>query len=106
METDVFERFFEKVFLPTVGDKRPILLIYSYDGHATHVGLNMIEKAREAGITILKIPAHTSDNLQPLDLAVNKSFKDKWDLALVKWQRLNVGEVLSKKEFSKLIGEI
>ncbi|CAG5019198.1 unnamed protein product [Parnassius apollo] len=104
METDVFERFFEKVFLPTVGQKRPILLIY--DGHSTHVGLNIIEKAREADITILKIPAHTSDNLQPLDLAVNKSFKDKWDQALVKWQRLHVGEVMPKKDFSKLIGEI
>lgn len=104
METEVFEKFFVKVFLPTVGLKRPILLVY--DGHSTHVGINIIEKAREAGITIMKIPPHTSDNLQPLDLAVNKSFKDKWDQRLVKWQRLHVGQVLPKKEFSKLIGDV
>ncbi|CAG4946555.1 unnamed protein product [Parnassius apollo] len=104
METEIFETHFDKVFLPTVGEKRPILLVY--DGHSTHVGLNIIEKAREAGITILKLPPHTSDNLQPLDLAVNKSFKDKWDLALVKWQRLQVGQMLPKKDFSKLIGHV
>ncbi|KAJ8707707.1 hypothetical protein PYW07_017245 [Mythimna separata] len=104
MESTVFENFFDKVFLPTVGDKRPILLIY--DGHSTHVGLNIIEKARAAGITILKIPPHTSDVLQPLDLSVNKSFKDKWDALLVKWQRQNIGKVLPKKDFSKMIGQI
>lgn len=40
METAVFEAFIEKVFFKTVGPKRPILLIY--DGHATHVGVNLI----------------------------------------------------------------
>lgn len=104
METAVFEAFFEKVFLKTVGQKRPILLIY--DGHATHVGVNLINKARNAKITILKIPPHTSHLLQPLDLAVNKSFKDKWDLELVKWQRLNIGKPLPKKVFAKLLGQI
>ncbi|CAG4951809.1 unnamed protein product [Parnassius apollo] len=58
METAVFENYIEKVFLKTVGTKRPILLIF--DGHATHVGINLIKKAREAEITILKIPPHTS----------------------------------------------
>lgn len=104
MESAVFEAWFEKVFLPTVGQKRPILLVY--DGHSTHVGINIIEKARAAQITILKIPPHTSDVLQPLDLAVNKAFKDRWDAALVKWQRLNIGKTLPKKEFAKILGQI
>lgn len=104
METAVFEAFFEKVFLKTVGEKRPILLIY--DGHATHVGINIIKMAREANITIMKIPPHTSHLLQPLDLAVNKSFKDRWDAALIKWQRLNIGKQIPKKEFAKILGQI
>lgn len=104
METPVFEAYFEKVFLKTVGEKRPILLLY--DGHATHVGINLIKKAREANITILKIPPHTSHLLQPLDLAVNKSFKDRWDAAILKWQRMNIGKTLPKQEFSKMIGQI
>lgn len=104
METDVFEMYFKKVFLPNVGDQRPILLIY--DGHATHVGLNIIEEARRANMTILKLPAHTSHVLQSLDISVMKLFKDQWDRILVKWQRLNIGTVLPKKEFARLIGEV
>ncbi|CAG5035361.1 unnamed protein product [Parnassius apollo] len=104
MESSVFENFIQKIFLPTVGEKRPILLLY--DGHSTHLGINIIQKAREEKITIMKIPPHTSDNLQPLDIAVNKSFKDKWDVELVKWQRLNVGKVLPNKDFSRIIGQV
>lgn len=104
MESDIFETYFKKVFIPNIGDERPVLL--TYDGHATHVGLNIIEEARKAKITILKLPAHTSHVLQPLDVAVMKSFKDRWDQLLVKWQRLNVGATLPKKEFVRLIGEV
>lgn len=104
MESKVFEMYFKKTFLPAIGNQRPVLLIY--DGHATHVGLNIIEEARKANVTILKLPAHTSHILQPLDVSVMKSFKDRWDLLLVKWQRLNVGIPLPKKEFACLIGKV
>ncbi|XP_060801979.1 uncharacterized protein LOC132902121 isoform X1 [Amyelois transitella] len=104
MESDVFEAFFKKSFLPSIGVERPVLLIY--DGHATHVGLNIIEAARDANVTILKLPPHTSHILQPLDISVMKSFKDRWDKVLVKWQRLNIGVQLPKKEFSRIIGEV
>ncbi|CAH2095105.1 unnamed protein product [Euphydryas editha] len=104
MESEVFEAFFKKTFLPAIGNQRPVLLIY--DGHSTHVGLNIIEEARRANVTILKIPPHTSHVLQPLDVSVMKSFKDQWDRTLVQWQRLNVGKPLEKKDFSRLIGSI
>ncbi|CAG5040060.1 unnamed protein product [Parnassius apollo] len=35
-----------------------------------------------------------------------KSFKDRWDVELVKWQRLHYGVPLSKKEFSRMIGPV
>nr|XP_026494170.1 uncharacterized protein LOC113399291 [Vanessa tameamea] len=104
METEVFESFFKKTFLPIVKDKCPVLLIY--DGHSTHVGLNIIEEARKANITILKLPPHTSHVLQPLDIAVMKPFKDRWDALLVQWQRLNIGSVMPKTEFARLIGQV
>lgn len=104
METDVFETFFKKTFVPLVKNQRPVLLIY--DGHSTHIGLNIIEEARKENITILKLPPHSSHILQPLDIAVMKSFKDRWDPLLVKWQRLNVGNALPKSEFSRLIGQV
>lgn len=35
-----------------------------------------------------------------------KTCKDRWDALLVQWQRLNVGTVMPKSEFAKLIGQI
>ncbi|KAJ8950036.1 hypothetical protein NQ314_008042 [Rhamnusium bicolor] len=43
--------------------------------------------------------------LQPLDLSVFKSVKDRWDLKLVTRQRKNIGHKIPKKVFSELIGE-
>ena len=47
---------------------RPILLLY--DGHGSHVSYRILRKAVENGITILKLPPHTSHVLQPLDMLV------------------------------------
>lgn len=105
IETKAFEEFISKSFIPTLGDpSEPSLLIY--DGHSTHVQPAVLEIAKEHNITIIKLPPHSSHLLQPLDLAVFKPFKDKWDSAMVKWQRSNYGQKLSKKEFSVLVGQI
>ncbi|CAG4950882.1 unnamed protein product [Colias eurytheme] len=104
METDIFRNYMEKVFIPNLGDERPVLLIY--DGHGSHVDISVVELATRNGITILKLPPHTSHLLQPLDVCVFKSFKTRWDAKLVDWQRHNVGVKLPKKEFSKLFAQI
>lgn len=105
IETNAFEQYIAKSFIPMINNKEePTLLIY--DGHSTHVQLSVIEKAKENNITIIKLPAHSSHLLQPLDLAVFKAFKDRWDEKMVKWQRLHIGEKLPKKEFAVLIGEV
>ncbi|XP_026728980.1 uncharacterized protein LOC113498807 [Trichoplusia ni] len=104
METDIFRNYMEKVFIPNLGDERPVLLIY--DGHGSHVDISVVELATRNGVTILKLPPHTSHLLQPLDVCVFKSFKTRWDAKLVEWQRHNVGVKLPKKEFSKLFAKI
>lgn len=104
MEAGVFRKYLEKTFVPCLGQDRPVLLLY--DGHATHVGLDVIQFAIRERITILKLPPHSSHLLQPLDLTVFRSLKGSWDEALVKWQRKYLGTKLSKKGFSQLIGEL
>lgn len=79
METSIFEKYLKGVFVPAIGSKRPVLLIY--DGHSTHTDLSVIEYVISEGITILKLPPHSSDVLQPLDCSV---MKDKWDQELIK----------------------
>lgn len=50
------------------GTLEPVVLIM--DGHATHFTLRSIRLADMNGITLFKLPAHTSHILQPLDLAI------------------------------------
>ncbi|CAH0715711.1 unnamed protein product, partial [Brenthis ino] len=88
METNIFYNYLEKILIPELGKERPVLLIF--DGHSTHVDANVVELAVKNNITILKLPPHTSHLLQPLDVAVFKSFKSMWDKKLVEWQRHNV----------------
>ncbi|CAG4990969.1 unnamed protein product [Parnassius apollo] len=104
METSIFEKYFKNVFLPAIGNERPVLLIY--DGHSTHVDLKVIELAISENVTILKLPPHSSHILQPLDVSGMKSMKDRWEEALVKWQRLHIGAKLPKSEFPRIITKI
>ena len=95
----MFKNYFEKVLIPALGDERPVLVIY--DGHSTHVSLDLVETALAKDMTILKLPAHTSDQLLPLDVSVFKSFKPKWDQTVATWQRQNIGQKLPKALFSQ-----
>lgn len=104
METDIFLNYIQKTLIPVLGDLRPVLLIY--DGHSTHVDNRVVTLAQENGITILKLPPHTSHLLQPLDLAVFRSFKTAWDEELVSWQRQNQGMKLPKKIFSEKVRKV
>jgi hypothetical protein len=81
MESEIFQNFFRNVVLPTLGTDRPALIVY--DGHSTHIDEEIILRALEENIIILKLPPHTSHLLQPLDLAVFKVFKTKWNEKLI-----------------------
>jgi hypothetical protein len=65
--------------------ERPLILIM--DGHRTHLTLQFIQIARENNVTAIKLPAHMTHRLQPLDLCCFKSLKMAWDKELVSFQR-------------------
>lgn len=104
VDSAVFERYFETIFLTFLGDARPALVVC--DGHTTHVSLNLIRTARRENVTILILPSHTSHILQPLDISVMKSLKSGWDVHLDKRQKHNADEKLSKKDFSKILSSL
>lgn len=83
--SEIFSSFFHK-FCEEIKE-RPLLLIL--DGHMTHLSVDVLTKAANENITVLKLPPYTTETLQPLDKACFKPFKDHWNDELYKWQRQN-----------------
>ena len=104
MNSETFSNYFQHSFLPAIGKHRPVILIY--DGHSSHVSLEIIEIALNENVIILKLPPHTSHLLQPMDLAVFKPLKQEYDNAVIKWQRKHYGIKMPKQEFSAIISRI
>ena len=78
------------------------LRLLIYDGHISHVWYGTTKLAMKYNMTIIKLPPHTTELLQPLDVAVFKSLKDTWGAFLFK--RLKQARSrLTKSEFSTLL---
>ena len=61
INTQVFHQWFEKFWSQVT--ERPLLIIY--DGHLSQVSISLIEKARGEDITVLKLPPHLKNKIQP-----------------------------------------
>ncbi|CAC5377335.1 unnamed protein product [Mytilus coruscus] len=77
---DLFENWFEKVFIPSIGLRRPNLLII--DNHSSHLSIPVIDMAIEHNIEILGLPPHTAHFLQPLDQIFHQLRSGYSELAL------------------------
>lgn len=85
-------------------DKNQVLIIL--DGHATHTkNIEAIRLAREYGIILLSLPAHTTHKLQPLDRAFFKSLKSYYNQACSSWLRNNPGQVIKQSNVSEIFGQ-
>ena len=101
MNTQVFHQWFKKICSQVT--ERPLLIIY--DGYLSYVSL--IEKAREEDITILKLPPHVTDKMQPLDISCFEPLKRTWTELLN--ERINVlgpKESISKSTFVDLLSQV
>ena len=106
MDSEAFSKWFvlfeEKTrqFVEGTTNLEPRLLIY--DGHLSRMYYPTLDLARKQNVTIINMPAHTTDVLQPLDVSVFKSLKSHWGKALFGRLKLSRSK-LSKAEFSKLL---
>ncbi|XP_022905457.1 uncharacterized protein [Onthophagus taurus] len=81
----------------------PVLLIL--DGHSRHAkNLQVIDYARESGVTLLCLPPHCSHRLQPLDVSFIKPLSVYYSNELRKWLRSNPGKVVTLFQISTLFG--
>ena len=68
---DWFQTFVEKV------ETTPILLVF--DGHMTHLSLANVELAKAENVSLIKLPTHCTDVLQPLDVSCFSPLKAKYE---------------------------
>ena len=104
MTTDIFYEWFVQ-FTAQVTE-RPLLLLV-YDGHLSHVSIKLIEQAISEDITLVKLPPHVTDLLQPLDICCFGPLKREWEKVLNK--RINVmgpRESISKSTFVDLLASV
>ena len=77
METSHFQEWFDRVFVEnTKSTDGPKLLIF--DGHVSHITLEIVNSAKKNNVHIICLPSHTTNVLQPLDVAVFKPVKTEW----------------------------
>ena len=104
MTTAVFEQCFES-FVEKVKDKTPIILIL--DGHLSHTSFKTCDLARKNDITILKLPPHCTDLLQPLDVACFAPLKSYYDSELLKFTQSTGGHANLRKDlFVQLLSSV
>ncbi|CAD7063000.1 unnamed protein product [Tilletia caries] len=78
--TSITMEWFREVFLPNseriAGKGVHRLLIM--DGHKSHFPLELIELAVEKDVSVICLPAHTTQALSPLDVSCFRPLKERW----------------------------
>ena len=102
METPQFYEWFKAVFLKHANTLNgPKLLIY--DGHLSHITIEIVELAREHNIHIIVFPPQSTSFLQPLDVAVFKPVKTEWRNVIKDYLFNNSHENIKTETFPKLL---
>lgn len=93
MNSDLFIETLNHFIKHTNSSKdTPSLLIM--DNHESHVSLNSLSVAKDNGVTILTLPPHCSNRLQPLDVSVYGPFKSYYNSAVDSWLQRNSGKAI------------
>ena len=83
--------------------EEPVLLIM--DNHDTHMSVNILDKAKDHGISPVTFPPHCSHKLQPLDNTVYGPLKRYFNEASNPWMTRNPGKTITIYDISQLLGE-
>jgi len=104
MQKEIFTEWFRHFLQHSASSaNNPSLLIL--DGHATHTrNLEVIDLARENGVTLLVLPPHCSHRLQPLDVAFMKPLSTYYTRECEKWLRMHPGRVITMFQVGALFG--
>lgn len=101
INTDLFYKWMEDVFIPRKAPGRNILIL---DGHCSHVSsIALLELSDDNGISLLCLPPHTTRALQPLDKSFFAPFKAYFKTESNTWVEQNMGRKLTQYQVGPLI---
>ena len=101
IDTELFLSWLKKIFLKHVVSQRPVLLLV--DGHKSHINLDVIDLCRQNDVILFCLPPHTTHALQPLDVSVFKSLKDRYAKAVRSLSFTKKNFIVTKRDFSKVL---
>ena len=105
MEQPHFQEWFDEIFLKHANSiEGPKVLIF--DGHRSHITLNIVESARNNNIHIILLPPHTTHVLQPLDVAVFKPVKTELIKVIMNHNTNSNCADITQKDFPKLLKDL
>lgn len=84
-------------------EERVLLII---DNHESHLSLETLDLASNAGVVIVTFSPHTSHRLQPLDLSVYFPFKAYYNQAVQSWLVNNPGKKLTFIVLQNVLGRL
>ena len=107
MDPANFLSWFLKHFLPAVSHLTktgPVLLFF--DGHYSHISLELIRAARQNNVHLLCLPPNTTHILQPLDVGVFSPLKMNWRKVLKLYRLQTKGQKANKETFPGLVRQL
>ena len=97
-----FQDFIVNHFIKHV-QARPCLLLY--DGHSTHITVDLIQKAQENNIHMFVLLPHSCHQLQPLDVGLFSPFKAASSTECHKLSHTQIEQQVTREDLPGLIGK-
>lgn len=102
MNAELFIETLQRFIKYTNSSKQnPSLLIM--DNHESYISIDSINLAKENGITILTLPLHCSNRLQPLDVTVYGPFKSFYNAAVDSWLQRYPGKPIDNYHVAEYV---
>lgn len=103
INTTIFLNWLQTQFVPRK-PQGPVVLIL--DGHSSHCSsIEVLEYSEANAVTLLCLPSHSTQFLQPLDRGFFKAFKSYYYAACNSFIRANPTRTINRLQFGKLLTE-
>ena len=103
IDAELFELWFEKLFLKHAPLQRPLLLLL--DGHSAHYHPSLIRKALLNKVVLFCLPPHTTHLAQPLDKTCFSPLKSAWHQECFNFMAANPGKTVNRYNFNEIFSK-